>query len=76
MYSDILYITVLLLTVHHINLDGILKLTFFYFFFLNIDFSFTICDIHPKLFGYVQNIALEGRVSQNYDLGPGFIFMI
>ena len=26
-------------------------------------------------FEYIQNILLEGRVSQNFDLGHGSIFM-
>ena len=45
-------------------------------FILNTDFSFTVCNIHLKLYEHVQNILLEGSLSQNFDLGPGFIFMI
>ena len=47
-----------------------------YFYFLNTDFSFTVCNINLKLYEYAQNVHLEGSVSQNFDLGPGFIFMI
>ena len=49
-----------------------------FFYFLNTEFSCrsTICTIHLKLCGYDQYILLEGRVSQNLDLGPVFFFMI
>ena len=49
---------------------------FLHFYFLNTDFSFTACTIHLKLYGYVQNIPSERSVSQNFDLGLGFIFMM
>ena len=48
---------------------------FFKFYFLNTDFSLTIRYIHLKLLRYIQKISFEGSVSQNFDLGPGFIFM-
>ena len=51
------------------------KIDFLNFYFLNIDFSVTVCNIHLKLSGCVQNVLIEGRLSQNFDLGPSFIFM-
>ena len=38
--------------------------------------SITVWNIHIKLYGCVQNIPLEGILSQNFDLGFGFIFRI
>ena len=53
-----------------------LKIGFLYFYFFNTDFSFTVHNIHLTLYGYVQNVLVEGSVSQNFDLGPSLIFMI
>ena len=52
-----------------------IKIDFFHFYFLNTDFSFTICNINIKLEGYIQNIPPEGSVSQNFELGSCFICM-
>ena len=49
---------------------------FLYFYFLNTDFSFTVCNIHLKLYEHALNILIERSMSQNFDLGPGFIFMM
>ena len=52
-----------------------IKIVFFHFYFLNQDFFLTIISI-TFLFGdLVDNIYLEGIVSQNFDLGPSFYFM-
>ena len=52
-----------------------LKLYFFHFYFLNQDFFLTIIYI-TLLFGdLVDNAHLEGKVSQNFDLGLSFHFM-
>ena len=48
----------------------------FILFFLNTDFSFTVYNIYLRLYGHVQNVLVEGSVSQNFYLGPSFIFMI
>ena len=46
------------------------------YIFFNTDFSFTVHNMHLKLYGYVQNVLVEGSISQNFDLRPSFIFMI
>ena len=52
-----------------------LKLYFFTFNFLNQDFFLTIISI-TLLFGdLVDNVHLEGTMSQNFDLSPSFPFM-
>ena len=43
---------------------------FFYFYFLDEDFSLIIVYLIMKLFIYVKNITLEGTVSQISYLGP------
>ena len=53
------------------------KLYFFtlIFYFLNQDFFLTIISI-TLLFGdLVDNVHLEGTISQNFDLSPSFHFM-
>ena len=48
---------------------------FFDFYFLKRDFLFTIMSSALKLSELVDNIHLEGTVSQVFDLGPTFYFM-
>ena len=45
-------------------------ISFFYFYFLDEDFSLNIVYLIMKLFIYVKNITLEGTVSQISYLGP------
>ena len=40
--------------------------------FLNSDFSVDIASIFIKSGGNVLYNILEGKVSQNFDLGPGY----
>ena len=50
---------------------------FFHFYFLIQDFSLTTCIglTILKLDKAIDNIHLEGTVSQNLDISPSFIFM-
>ena len=49
-----------------------IKILFFYFYFLKRDFSFTIMSSALRLIELVDNIHLEGTMSQIFDLGPTF----
>ena len=49
---------------------------YFYFYFLNMDISVTIQVILLKLSMCDPNILLEGSMSQNFDLGYSFCFML
>ena len=49
---------------------------FLNFYFLNTDFSLTILSIHMKRLAIFYNVPLKGRVSNNFDLGPSFSFMV
>ena len=44
--------------------------------FLNSEFSVDNESNVPKSIGYVLCILLEGSVSQNFDLGLGYFFML
>ena len=48
----------------------------FHIKFSNSDFSFDNESNVTKSIGQVLCIALEGSVSQNFDLGPGLFFML
>ena len=48
----------------------------FYVLFFNSDFSFNIRSIPTKFLGGVLNHTPKGRVSQKFDLGPGYFFML
>ena len=43
--------------------------------FLNIDNSFTIQGTHLKFSNFVYRSAVEGTVSQIFDIGSGSFFM-
>ena len=52
-----------------------IKSVFFHFYFLNQDFFSAIISI-TLLFGdLVDNVHLEGTMSQNFDLRPSFHFV-
>ena len=36
-----------------------------------MDFSLIMHDPHSKLYMYIENIAVDGKVSQIFDTGPG-----
>ena len=52
-----------------------IKIVFFHFYFLDQDFFLTIISITLVFGDLVENVHLEGRISQNFDLGPSFHFM-
>ena len=54
--------------------EGILNL-FFHFYFLIQDCSLSIALISFKLYKHIDNIHLEGTLSQNFNIGPSFVFM-
>ena len=58
--------------------DMTLKTKFqnFHIQFLNSDFSVDNESNVTKLKGYVPCILLEERMSQNFDLGPSYFFML
>ena len=61
-----------------INLDCkklLAKETFFNKYFFNMDISVTNNSILIKFCPCVDNIYMEGTVSQNFDIGPSFYFM-
>ena len=49
--------------------------SFFSIYFLNKDISVNIPSIFLNYFIHADEGHLEGSVSQNFDLGPGFYFM-
>ena len=55
-----------------------LKITFeqYHIDFSNSNFSLDIALIFARFLGYVLHSPPEGSVSQNFDLGPGYIFML
>ena len=48
----------------------------FHFYFSNNDFSFTIKNLSTKLFLVIKMIYIQGNVSQNFDLGFCYFFMM
>ena len=44
--------------------------------FLNSDFSVDIASIYTRFLVCVPHSPPEGSVSQNFDLGPGYFFML
>ena len=55
------------------RVQNISQKMFFNFYFLNVDISFIIHDTHLKLYICIENIAVEGTVSQIFYIGPGSI---
>ena len=47
-----------------------------YVIFLNSDFSFNILSIPTQSLGDILYNTPEGSMSQNFDLGPGYFFML
>ena len=52
-----------------------IKIVFFHFYFLNQDFFLTIISITLFFGDLVDNVHLEGTLSQKFDLNPSFHFM-
>ena len=53
----------------------IIKNLFFHFYFLAKDFSLNTVAMHLKFYTHVDNILMEGTVSQIFYLGLSFDFM-
>ena len=53
-----------------------LKLIFFHLYFLNIDISVAVHSIKLRFSVCVLKVLLGGIVSQNFDLGLTFDFML
>ena len=49
---------------------------FFHFYFSNNDFSFTINSLSTKIFLLIKNILMQGSMSQNFDSGFCYFFMM
>ena len=52
------------------------KIFIFHEYFLNKDISLIIGFIIMEICMHVAEDCLEGRVSQNFDIGPSFYFML
>ena len=52
------------------------KNLFFYVIFFNTDISITTQDIATKICMTILHINCEGSVSQIFNLGPSFYFML
>ena len=53
-----------------------MKILIFHVYFLNMDISLIIALISLKTCMYIAGIYMEGRVSQNFELGLSFCFMV
>ena len=52
------------------------KHTFFHIHFFNMNISLVIKVTIMKIAIHVAGIHYEGRVSQNFDIGPSFYFIL
>ena len=52
------------------------KILIFHVYFFNMDISLIIALISLKTCMYIAGIGMEGRVSQNFELGLSFCFMV
>ena len=48
----------------------------FHIIFSNSHFSINIWSISSKFLGNLLQYLFEGSMSQNFDLGPGYFFML
>ena len=53
----------------------LIKNLFFHFYFLNPDFKLTIISTTLQLCSLLDNVYLEGTVSQIFYIGPSFYFL-
>ena len=53
-----------------------LKILIFYVYFLNMDISLVIALICLKIGMCITQMCMEGSMSQNFDLGLSFYFML
>ena len=59
----------------HKLLEKWIKNWFFHFYFLIQDFLLNTGNTFSQIYMSIHNIHIEGTVSQNFDIGPSFIFM-
>ena len=57
------------------RLRNVSENNFLNLYFLNVDISLIIHDPNLKFFICIDNIAVEGTVSQIFNIGPGSVFM-
>ena len=48
---------------------------FLNFYFLNVHISVTMHNLYLKLYRCIEHIAVEGTVSQIFDIGPSSFFI-
>ena len=53
-----------------------LKTLIFHVYFFNMDISLIIAPIRLKICMFIAEICMKGSVSQNFDLGLSFCFML
>ena len=53
-----------------------LKILIFHVYFFNMDISLIIALICLKICMFLSELCMEGSVSQNFDLGLSFYFML
>ena len=53
-----------------------LKILIFHVYFFNIDISLIIALISLKTFMCIAGICMEGIMSQNFELGLSYCFMV
>ena len=59
----------------HATVRNITENYFLNFYFLNVDISLFMHDLKRKLYICIENIAVKGTVSQNFEIGPGSLFI-
>ena len=59
----------------HVRVRNISEDYLFNFFFLDVDIFLIKQGPHPRLHTCIENIAVEGTVSQNFDISPGSLFI-
>ena len=57
------------------KMKNIYENEFLNFYFLNVDITVTTHDLNLKLYRCIQYIAVEGTVSQIFDIGPSSFFI-
>ena len=56
------------------KMKNIFENEFLNFYFLNVDISVTMHDLYLKLYRCIEYIAVEGTVSQIFNIGPRLLF--
>ena len=72
-FSAIMYYNVYVIGFNFLKI--IIKILFYHFYFSNQDISLTIKPPYLKVCNQINNVYLEGTMSQIFYLGPSFYFM-